>query len=545
MLCLGQMLLYQWNKQENRMNPKLDPQQVGEQLGLEGVGSMVQKIEAYCTHEVRRIELVNESRIVALRAEAALLLEEERFLASQLRHAPPTLGRSQAARRVYAWAVVAFLVFAGFIFSVVAFDPFRLGWKSHLYCLGIAVVNPFLIHTVLERWNSGKLLKSLALGACVAAIVSLVLLAVIRGDILAQELSVVKAVVLLDDESTAPPQNDFYGATLPLLRIVMALLAIALELGSGLALEEAWRLGDNSGANWEPLRERLSTVRQRMLALAEEVTALRNEPAIFSESFWRNFYRSMVTHATRSAITKLLFMAVLVCTVPLSLRAAAEEKTIVVALDLTQSVQSAGPDEKSDFQKNVEAVPKLLGKVPPSTHVIVLGITDKSFAHPYILLSATVTDDAGHFGERIAVAQGDLVRLWKRRSARLKPEFRYTDIFGALLVAEQIFAGSPNRERHVLIILSDMRHHTPDLDLESGGIAPHFSALKTQNGFSCVALPDVEVFVAGVGADGKSIAYWESLRELWSEYFKSAGARLRAYSALRELSAIPQETVAH
>jgi hypothetical protein len=101
------------------------------------------------------------------------------------------------------------------------------------------------------------------------------------------------------------------------------------------------------------------------------------------------------------------------------------------------------------------------------------------------------------------------------------------------------------KKRHVLIILSDMRHHTPNLDLESGGIAPHFSALKTQNGFSCVALPDVEVFVAGVGADGKSIAYWESLKEFWSEYFQSAGARLRAYSALRELSAIPQETVAH
>jgi hypothetical protein len=238
-------------------------------------------------------------------------------------------------------------------------------------------------------------------------------------------------------------------------------------------------------------------------------------------------------------------MAALVCTVPLSLSAAAGEKTIVVALDLTQSVQGAGPDEKSDFQKNVEAVSRLLGKVPPSTHVVVLGITDKSFAHPYILLSATVTDDAGHFGERLAAAQGDLVQLWKRRSARLKPEFRYTDIFGALLVAEQIFAGSRNRGRHVLIILSDMRHHTPDLDLESGGFAPHFSALKMQNGFSCVALPDAEVFVAGVGADGKSIAYWESLKEFWSEYFQSAGARLRAYSALRELSAIPQETVTH
>jgi hypothetical protein len=219
--------------------------------------------------------------------------------------------------------------------------------------------------------------------------------------------------------------------------------------------------------------------------------------------------------------------------------------TIVVALDLTQSVQGAGPDAKTDFQKNIEAVSRLLGRVPPSSRVVVLGITDKSFAQPYILLSGRVTDDAGHFGERLESARGELMRVWKQRSAKLKPEFRYTDIFGALLVAEQIFAGSPNRNRHVLIILSDMRHHTPDLDLESGGFAPHFSALKMQNGFSRVALPNAEVFVAGVGADGKSIAYWESLKEFWREYFQSAGARLRAYSALRELSAIPQETVAH
>jgi hypothetical protein len=103
------------SNRRKRMNSKLDPQQVGEQLGLEGVGSMVQKIEAYCTHEVRRIELVNESRIVALQAEAALLLEEEQSLASQLQHAPPAIDRSRAARRIYAWGVVAFLAFAGFI----------------------------------------------------------------------------------------------------------------------------------------------------------------------------------------------------------------------------------------------------------------------------------------------------------------------------------------------------------------------------------------------------------------------------------------------
>jgi hypothetical protein len=222
-----------------------------------------------------------------------------------------------------------------------------------------------------------------------------------------------------------------------------------------------------------------------------------------------------------------------------------ERVTIVVALDLTQSVQAAGPDAKTDFQKNIEAVSRLLGRVPPSSRAVVLGITDKSFAQPYILLSDRVTDDAGHFGERLESARGELVRVWKQRSAKLKPEFSYTDIFGALLVAEQIFAESPNRERHMLVILSDMRQHTPNLDLESGSSVPSFSAVKKQEGVPFASLQDAEVYVVGVGGAGKSIAYWESLKKFWSEYFQSAGARLRAYSALRELRAIPQETMAH
>jgi hypothetical protein len=282
-----------------------------------------------------------------------------------------------------------------------------------------------------------------------------------------------------------------------------------------------------------------------MLTLTEEVTALRNEPAIFAASFWRNFYRSMVTHATRSAITKLLLLVTLGLIGLSPAWADGERVTIVVALDLTQSVQAAGPDAKTDFQKNIEAVSRLLGRVPPSSRAVVLGITDKSFAQPYILLSDRVTDDAGHFGERLESARGELVRVWKQRSAKLKPEFSYTDIFGALLVAEQIFAESPNREHHVLVILSDMRQHTPDLDLESGSSVPALSAMKKQKTVPFASLQDAEVYVAGVGGAGKSIAYWKSLKEFWSEYFQGAGARLRAYSALRELSAIPQETVAH
>jgi hypothetical protein len=261
------------------MNPKFDPKQIGEQLGREGIGNMVTNIEEYCTHEVRRIQLVNEARIVALHAESVLLLEEEKSLKEQLRRAPrPIMERGRIGRRIYAWVVVVVLALAGFIFSVVALDPFRLGRKAYPYCLGMAIVTVFLIDLVLEKFDSEKLVKSIAAIACACALGSMALLAVIRGDILAQELSAVRAVVVLDEDTPAPPQSDFYEKTLPLLQIVMGLLAVAMDLGAGLALKEAWRTGADSGKNWEPLQQRLMIVRRRMLALTEEAVALRNEP---------------------------------------------------------------------------------------------------------------------------------------------------------------------------------------------------------------------------------------------------------------------------
>lgn len=525
------------------MNSKIDPEQVGEQLGLEGVGSMLVKIDAYCTQEVQRIELTNEPRIVALHAEAALLLKEEEALEKEARNAqPPVAVRNRTRRKVYAWGVVAFLTLAGFIFSVVALDPYRLGWKSYLYCSGIAVVTPFLIHAVLERFNSARFLKSIAAIAALAALGSLVLLAVIRGDVLAQEMSVVKAVVLLDGPSPTAPQHDFYGATLPLLRFVMALLAVAMELGAGLALEEAWRLGEDSEPNAGALQERLEAVRQRMLVLTEEVITLRNEPKVFAASFWRNVYRSMLSH-TKSAMTKVLIVVVIGCIAFSEARAAGDPTTIVVAVDLSQSVQGAGPDGKTNFQKNIEAVSSLLGGLPASTHLVVLGITNQSFAQPYVLLSASVTDNPGHFGERLDAARVELAQLWKQRSAQLKPQSQYTDLLGALALSGQVFSESPAEGRHMLIIFSDMRHHTRTLDLESGNVAPSFAATKKL--LSPAGLQNVEVYALGVDSAGKSQEYWEGLKAFWSEYFKSSGATLRSYSVFRELRGVSQNVITH
>jgi hypothetical protein len=155
------------------------------------------------------------------------------------------------------------------------------------------------------------------------------------------------------------------------------------------------------------------------------------------------------------------------------------------------------------------------------------------------LLAARVQDDPGYFGERLTAARSELVREWRRRSKSLTPRFPHTDIMGVLSLAKQVCDESPKSSRKVLVIFSDMRHHTPDVDLESDRSVPSVAPAGKQWKIDPPAmLPGVEVYVLGVDGAGKSVAYWQSLQKFWTEYFHHAGAALQRYSVLREVPPI-------
>ena len=162
----------------------------------------------------------------------------------------------------------------------------------------------------------------------------------------------------------------------------------------------------------------------------------------------------------------------------------------------------------------------------------VIGITDHSFTQPYILLSAHVPDDAGYFGERLKTAHAQLLAAWKRRAAQLDPHFPNTDIFGALQLASQIFARQPNSGRRTVVVFSDMRHNTPDLNLEALRVVPSFTVLASRCG-PMPLLHGVDVYVLGVDGADKTSPYWRSLQEFWKNYLQNSGANLSGYTVLR------------
>jgi hypothetical protein len=346
--------------------------------------------------------------------------------------------------------------------------------------------------------------------------------------LLAQQVQSATIVVIDDNQPSPEAPNTFYGSTLGLLRFATVLLSLAIELGGGLALREAWNSSTDAVEDWAKLREELGLVQLRMVGIVREVTTLENEPALFAHRFWRDFYGSMITEAVRSAMTKLLVLAIALMLVSHANAATPPHLNLVVAIDLSKSVAVKGPDGTTEFQKNIDGVTRLLAQVPADTRITLVGITDHSFAQPYILLSATVPGDIGYFGERLTSARNQLVQTWKRRSASLEPAFPATDILGALLLASQIFQQqSTGAGRRVLVLFSDMRNTTPELNLES----PH----RLPSNPAPIDLHQADVYVLGVDGAGLPTARWHEIERFWNTYIHDSSASLRAFSVLRSL----------
>src|SRR4029077_21088225 len=166
------------------------------------------------------------------------------------------------------------------------------------------------------------------------------------------------------------------------------------------------------------------------------------------------FYRAMLTQTARHAATKLLVLTLCLLLLGSGRAFGQDRLNLVIAVDLTASQAVRGHEGKSQFIKNVQGVTRLLGSVPAGSRITVIGITENSFAQPYTLLIAEISDDQGYFGERLAVARQQLIGAWQKRSAQLAPSARSTDVFGALLVTSALFQEEPDRHRKVLVLYS-------------------------------------------------------------------------------------------
>jgi hypothetical protein len=311
------------------------------------------------------------------------------------------------------------------------------------------------------------------------------------------------------------------------------LLAISMELGAGLALHDARRLGEEAGEDFEKIEHAQARACEQMGASLCELATLQNAPGVFVTEFWRDFTRVLLGGTVESALKR--FSMILLCYLLLApVRAWANPPlNVVIAVDLTQSVNVKSLNE-TEFQKNLAGVAVVIRTLPAGTRVSVIGITDRSFAQPSLLLSARVSDDPGYFKERLEAARLRIMQAWRERAAGLRSEFTHTDLFGALLLAAELFRETPEAH-NALIIFSDMRNETGEINLEAPAMVPIDSMLARAEKHKLIAdLRGVEIYALGVDDAGRSVAYWQSLRSFWSAYFRRAGSKLEMFTVLRD-----------
>jgi len=521
------------------MNNLNDQFGVGSVFGTEVADHVERHSVGYCASERQRIETVNRPAALALRARVAHLQERARDLDHRIYQAtPPGEFRTRKRKAMIRYVIAGILTVAGFIFSVLAFEPFRFGWKSWLYCIGISTATPFLVDRILSRWASPRLVNVLVTVAGVVAVVSGVLLAEIRGDLFAQQVNDTPAAVIQSGDDPQPPSvdNTFYDRTRGLLQLVMALFSFAIEVGAGIAFHEAGQWSSDSGEDPLALRRELDGVREEMISHGHEILALEHAGAAFEHEFRRDFYRSLVNGVRRGALQKLMVIMLAAGVLAHGEVQADDRADVVLLLDLSQSVAVQGHDSKAEFQKNIDGVGKVLASLPAGARVTVIGITDDSFATPYVILSGELSNDPGYFNERLANGRAALVRAWQARSGSLAPRYAQTDILGALLVASEIFHAAPRREPKVLMVFSDMRQATRVLNLERQRLPPPTALVQQVADNKLIAdLTGVDAYAEGVDGAGESVAYWQDVQEFWLAYFARSGARVARYSVLRDV----------
>lgn len=185
--------------------------------------------------------------------------------------------------------------------------------------------------------------------------------------------------------------------------------------------------------------------------------------------------------------------------------------------------------------QDIEAAARVISRLTPGAHIDVFAITDQSFARPVSLLTGLIPTEPGplRFIDQIQISRNRLAAQLRTAAQSVKPDFQQSDVIGFLVLAGQIMRTRDGR--HAVVVFSDMRNFTRELDIESPAVVPVATALQRVKQQNLIAdLKDADVFVYGVHAGGKNIKYASSLEQFWRAYFIAAGAHLRVFSMFRD-----------
>jgi len=505
-----------------------------------GLDHAERNVMAWCDHECRQIELEDEPKIQELAHRGRELQAEEAELENLLRYSPPLTDQSvRRLELISSWIIFGGLFLASTGQAAFTLGPFfrkRIeGWLIYPF---IALTSLFFVHQTLRVWeeqNVSRLRRWLISASCVVVLSATILFSFIRAGIFVEQLSINTAPVLIEGETMSANGTDFYKTYAWPLGFALALFSLGAEIGSGMAWGEVKRWTPCEGKSATLLQKRQTKNRAEQRRVLRPLEELRNRAPRFKERVKAN---------VRSAVSRWLerhhdavIIAILLGALASPHARAAQGPCVTLLPDLTASVADArGLDGKSEMERNIAAVTQVLAQIPVGSQVSVIAITNRTFSSPYVLLAARIDGDPGYFQERIKTARTLLARAWQKRAGTLAARFGQSDVMGALVLAAQSFQAR-DCSRKTLVIFSDMRQETPELNVaQQRLVAAGPAMLAAEQHCLIPELTGVEVYALGVDAADRSVAYWQSLRDFWTEYFRKSGASLKRYSIFREFS---------
>jgi hypothetical protein len=217
-----------------------ETRQIGYRLGAEAIERAADEAQTLCAWEKRRIQKLAAPEETRLRARYQALTEQRRELQNLVWLAPALDVASLRVTRNLYWALAVVLVVASVLFAHMALVPFGLGWETWGFSLAIGLVAAFWTDQTLGECGCKRLLQTICAGALGASLLGLLILAIVRGDILALYLR----TALASDPGASSgiggeAATGFYASAVWKLQALFALLALAMELASGMAVHRA------------------------------------------------------------------------------------------------------------------------------------------------------------------------------------------------------------------------------------------------------------------------------------------------------------------
>jgi hypothetical protein len=192
-----------------------------------------------------------------------------------------------------------------------------------------------------------------------------------------------------------------------------------------------------------------------------------------------------------------------------------------VVLDRSSSTTIA------EFDANVRAIERLILTVPAGgARVVVFAVDEKGFSSRPVF-SATSPAQAGRFGEYLEAWQVETIAGWRTVAVRLEPNADGSQIFGTLSRVALEFEDCVEKR---LIVFSDMRQVGHGFNFERGLDDPKATVKIAVRQGLIARLAGVKVWVLAAHTDRIDERHWNNLKVFWTEYFRRAGAELKAFT---------------